>query len=140
MVGRLRLVIGECIVVRVIPLVVSSLSFLGLLADGGSGVAKKPPSLTSVTLIPQWWNVAVIPYLKKFQKHINRVTHHLRYADITFFQRKSATFVTSRNTDIDYIFIHNFWLIFFESLKVVLLNMVAILMMSTKLATVGLLK
>ena len=32
------------------------------------GGAKRPPSLKSVTHILQWWNLPVIPYLKKIQK------------------------------------------------------------------------
>ena len=45
-------------------------------------------------------------------------------------------------TDIDFTFIHKLKTIltFFESLKVVLINMVAILMMSAKLATLRLRK
>ena len=59
-----------------------------------------------------------------------------------FFHWKSANFVVSRNTDIDCILTHNFYFFFtfFESLKVVLKNMVAVLMMSGKLATLGLFK
>ena len=53
-----------------------------------------------------------------------------------FFQRKSATFVISRNTDVDCILVFNF-LTLFESLKVVLIKMFAILMMSAKLVTLG---
>ena len=52
------------------------------------------------------------------------------------FQRKSATFFVFRNTDVDCIIIH----IFFESLKIVLTKMVAILMMSAKSATISFLK
>ena len=58
-----------------------------------------------------------------------------------FFHRKSANFAISRNTDIDCILTQFQDLItFFDSLKIVLINMVTILMMSTKLATLGLLK
>ena len=39
----------------------------------------------------------------------------------------------SRNIDIDYILIHN--LTFFKSLNIVLLNMVEILLISPKIAT-----
>ena len=53
-------------------------------------------------------------------------------ADINIFKWKPAIFVISRNTGIGCLL--------FESLKVVLINMVAILMMSTKLATLGLLE
>ena len=39
---------------------------------------------------------------------MNHVTHPLTSADISIFYRKSANFVTSRNTDIDFILVHNF--------------------------------
>ena len=65
--------------------------------------------------------------------------HPLSSADISIFHKKPAIFVISRNTDIDCILIHNFYYLdFFESLKFVLKNMAAILMMSAKLATLGL--
>ena len=66
------------------------------------------------------------------------MAHPLSSADIRVFHWKSATFVTSRNTDIDCIASNSFN--FFESLKVVLINMVAILMMSLKSLTLDLLK
>ena len=52
------------------------------------------------------------------------------------------TFVISRNIHIDCNLIHNFLILLtlFESLKVVLRKMVAVLMMSAKLVTLGLLK
>ena len=58
-----------------------------------------------------------------------------------FFHWKLAILVISQSADIDCILIHNlYFLNFFEFLKVVLINMVAILMMSTKLVILGLLK
>ena len=71
---------------------------------------------------------------------MNYVAHSLRSADISIF----SPVVTSRNTDTDRFFIifknisNSFN--FFESLKVVLINMVEILIISAKLATLGLLK
>ena len=60
---------------------------------------------------------------------------------LTFSYRKSATFVTSRNTNIDCILTEFLILLtLFNSLKVVLINMVATLTMPAKLATLGLLK
>ena len=38
---------------------------------------------------------------------MNHVTQPQSSADISIFYRKSANFVTSRNTDIDGILIHN---------------------------------
>ena len=52
----------------------------------------------------------VKPYLKKIQKiYMNHMIHNLNFADIGIFHQKSANFATSRNTDLDCIFmIHNF--------------------------------
>ena len=44
----------------------------------------------------------VIPYLNIIQK-----IYKSRDVDISFFYQQSVTFVTSRNTDIDCILIHN---------------------------------
>ena len=46
--------------------------------------------------------------LRRSKKYINHVTHSLSTADTTIFYRKSADFAISRNTDIDYILVHNF--------------------------------
>ena len=54
---------------------------------------------------------------------------------LAFFHQKSANFGISRNGDIDCILTNNF-----ELLKVFVINMVAILIMSAKLATVGVIK
>ena len=55
-----------------------------------------------------------------------------------FFRQKSEGFVISRNTNINCIVKHFLILLtFFESLRVVLMNMVGILTMSAKLATPG---
>ena len=70
------------------------------------------------------------------------MTHPLGSADISIFYQKSTTFVLVRNTDKNCILMLKFYFfnIFFESLKVVLITMLAILMMSAKLATLGLIK
>ena len=55
-----------------------------------------------------------------------------------FFRQKSEAFVISRNTNINCIVKHFLILLTcFESLRVVLMNMVAILTMSAKLASPG---
>ena len=78
----------------------------------------------------------VISYLKKTQKNIKIMWHTpLILFTSTFFHRKSATLVISRNTDTDCILIHNFY--FF---KVLLINMVAILMISANLVSLSFLK
>ena len=59
----------------------------------------------------------------------------------TFFHWKSADFALPRNTDIDCIWTHNFYYLnVFESLTIFWINLVGILMMSAKLATVALVK
>ena len=51
----------------------------------------------------------VIPCLKKIQKNINHVTHSLSSADIrNEHHRKLATFIISRNTDVDCTLMPNF--------------------------------
>ena len=42
------------------------MGIFGAAHDGGG--QKGPPSLKSVKHILQWWNLAVIPHLKKIQK------------------------------------------------------------------------
>ena len=67
--------------------------------------------------------------------------HQLSSVDISIFQRKSATFVISRNIDKDLLLIKNFYyFLAVMILKVVLTNTVAILMISANLATLGPLK
>ena len=56
-----------------------------------------------------------------------------------FFHPISSIFVLSRNTDIDYILIHSL-ITFIESLKITLTNMIIVLKISAKLATLGPLK
>ena len=68
------------------------------------------------------------------------MTQPLNSADIRIFSPEINNFSTLRNTDIDCILVNNFSFNFFEPLKVVLINMVAILMMPVKLANLGLLK
>ena len=61
-----------------------------------------------------------------------------------FYNRKSANFATSRNTDINYKFdFHTQFLIlltFLEFLIIASVNVVTILMMSAKMVTPGFLK
>ena len=73
----------------------------------------------------------VIPYLRKIQKYINHVTHPLSSADISIFSPKISKFC--------YIKKYRYRLDF-ESLVIVLINMVTILIMSAKITTPSLLK
>ena len=52
----------------------------------------------------------VIPYPKRSNKYMNHVTFPLSSAEISIFHRKLANFAISRNTDIDCILTHNFYL------------------------------
>ena len=84
--------------------------------------------------------ITVIPYVKKIQKYMNHVTHHLSSAGISIFQRKSENFAMSRNTDMNCIltrnfFFFNFFFLFFKDC----FDKHGY-MMSAKMATLGLLK
>ena len=68
---------------------------IGLFGDGHTYPSMMKPS-------------TVIPYLKKSRKYINHMIQHLSSADIKIFTPESTTFVILRNTNIDYILIHNF--------------------------------
>ena len=71
---------------------------------------------------------------------MNHVTHPLSFADISIIYRKSTNVAISRNTDVvDCIFTRNFFF-FLSLLKVILIHIAAILMISAKMATLGLLK
>ena len=63
---------------------------------------------------------------------MDHVTHLLSSADISIYSLEISKFAISR--------IEVILLTFFESVKIVLLNMVIILMMAGKMATLGLLK
>ena len=76
---------------------------------GGGGGEKVPPSLKSVTHILQWWNLVVIPYLKKIQKMYE-----------------------SRDTPIESCWHQHFF-------DIVSIKIIIILMMSANLATLCLL-
>ena len=113
---------------------------MGLLGVA-QGWGKKPPSLKSVTNILQWWKLAVIPYLEKIQKIYKSRDTPLEFCDISIFHRKSSNFAISRNRyilhfDTQFIIL----LTSFQSLRIVLINMVIILMISAKMATIDLLE
>ena len=75
------------------------------------GPKKLHPSVKSVTLILQWWNLAQIYLAQRRSKNI-WITWHTSWVLLTpaFFHWKSANLAISRNTDIDCILIHNFYL------------------------------
>ena len=76
------------------------------------GGQKGPPSLKSVKLILQWSNLAQLYLTQRRSKKIyeSRDTPLEFCWHQHFFKRKSANFAISRNTDIDCILIHNFYL------------------------------
>ena len=112
--------------------------FLGLLMDRGP---KRSLLIKICHTYPTMMKLGtVIPYLKKIQKTHKSHDTPLESAD-SILHRKSADFSVSRNTDIDCILKQFLTLsTVFESLKIVLINMVTILMMSAKIATLGLLE
>ena len=108
-------------------------------AAHGWGGQKGPPLSKICRAYPTLTKLStVIPYLKKIHKILKSRDTPLEF--YWFFHRKSVTFSISRNTCIDCILMHKFWVFFnfFESSKVVSLYIVEFLMMSPKLATLGL--
>ena len=97
-----------------------------------------PKMLIYYTYVTMMKLMKVIPSLKKIQKYINHVRCSLSSADLSVFQK---LFVTSRNKDKKSILKHNFviLLIIIKFVKGPLFNVITILIMSPKLATLGLL-
>ena len=100
-------------------------------------------SLKSVTHTLQWWNIAKL-YLtkKKSKKYMNHVTHSLSSADISNVLPETNKFCYF-NKYMYRLHFHTKFLIlltFLESIKIFLIKKVSILMMSAKMATLGLLK
>ena len=107
---------------------------------GGQKAPPPPPSLLKIChSYPTMMTLGiVIPYLKKVQKNKFK-SLDTRCAEISIlFHQKSANFAISRNTDTDCILtlhcifhLHcrlHFALTSFESLKILLINMVTTLM------------
>ena len=108
---------------------------MGLLTDGGDKRSTLPKICHTYSKMMKLGTV--IPYLKKTQKYMNYVTHPLISDDIIIFHWKSVNFAI-KNYRCRLCFGPQFLILltFFESLKI----MVTILIMSAKLAALGLLK
>ena len=66
-------------------------AFSGLFTDGGG--SKKAPLPKICHTYPTMMKLGtVISYLKKIQKYMNHVTHHLRFADISIFSTDVSKF------------------------------------------------
>ena len=64
------------------------------------------------TNILKWWNLAQLYLTRRrsnTQNYVNRVTYSWFLLTLSFFHWKSANFAISRNTDIDWISVHNLW-------------------------------
>ena len=114
-----------------------------MLTDGGEG-QKDPPFPKICHTYPTMMKLGTVKsYLKKIQKiYQSRDTSYEFCWHQPFFYWKLANFAISRNTDIDWIFIHNsnsfdFSLVFNNCF---LISKVTIWMMSAKMATPVLLK
>ena len=71
----------------------------------GGGGGSKSPALISVTHILQWWNLAVLPWLKKIQKICESRDTPL---ELCWHQPSACFHRKSRNTNTDSILVHNF--------------------------------
>ena len=84
----------------------------------------------------------VIPYLKNSKNYMNHVTHPLSSVDISIFLTELGKFCYMKKYRCRFHLNTYFLtlLTFLESLRIVLKNVVKILMMSAKMATLGLLR
>ena len=104
------------------------------------GAAHPSLNLSHISYNDETWHSYTL--IKEYPEII-QITWHTSCVLLTsaFLHRKSATFVISRDTDIDCISICNSdSFSFFWVFKACLINKVAILIMSAKLALLGLLK
>ena len=100
----------------------------------GGGSKKTPIPKICHTYPAQMKLGTVIPYLKKIQKYKNHMTHRLSSSDIRFFSQENVKFCFTKKHRYKLHF-HTWVLIllnFFESLKIVLINMVTNSMMLAK--------
>ena len=66
---------------------------MGLLGAAHEWVDKKGPFLKAITYVLQWWNLVVIPYLKKIKKiYINHVIQPLSSVDNSIFSSEVNNF------------------------------------------------
>ena len=102
----------------------------------GGGGAKIPAYPTIMKF------ATVITYLRKIQKYINHVSHPLISADISIFSLEMSTFCYIKKYRYRLYFGTQllFLLKFCKSLRIGLINIVTILMMSAKMAALGLLR
>ena len=116
-------------------------AFSGLFRDGWGGAegGKKAPPL-HISHNDETWRSYTLP--KRFKKYINHVTRTLNSAEISIFSPEISNFFCIKKYRYRLHFNTEFLILLtvFESLTVVLIKVVAILMMPTKLATLGLLE
>ena len=112
------------------------MAFSGVLTDRR---LKRPPSLKPVTLILQWWTWHSYTLPTEDPKNIQSLSS----ADITIFSLEISNFCYIKTYKCRLHFNVQFLILllfFSEFLNVVFINMVAILMVSAKLDTLGHLK
>ena len=99
------------------------------------GEAKNTPFLKNCHIYPTMMKLdKVMPYLKQIQKYKNHKIHFFSTADITIYSAEITNFCYTKKYRYRLHFNSSFliFLTFFESLKIVLINMAAIPMMSAK--------
>ena len=119
----------------------SGWAFFGLLKDGWG--QKRPLSLKSVTHILQWWNLAQLYHTqRRSKKFMNHVRHPLNSAGISIFSSEIRKFcyIKKQRYRLHLSTYFLILLVFLKSLKICLINQVVILMMSSKMGTLDLLK
>ena len=69
---------------------------------------KKTPPKICHTYLTMMKLGTVMPNLKKIQKYMNHVTHHLSSADVSIFSPGINRFCYIANTVVDCVLLHNF--------------------------------
>ena len=100
---------------------------------------KRSPFLTSVTYILEWWNLAHFYLSYRRPKKKNHVTQSMRSANINIYlpEINNFCYIKKCRFRVHFKSLFAFILSLFESWNVVLINMVAMLTMWGKLATLG---
>ena len=122
----------------IFPLPYSGWVFLRLLTDGGG--PKRSPLPKIYHTYPRMIKIgAVILYLKKIQKKKDSRDTPLEFCWHQHFLLEISTlcYIKKYRFRLHFDALFQFLLSFFESLKIVLINMVIILMMSAKMAALG---
>ena len=106
------------------------------------GCVKKAPVPKICHTYPTIWNLAQLYFTsRKLEKYLKHVTYVLNSADIKIVYGNQQTLLYQEiQIQISFLYIFSNSFNFFGILNIILINIVIILIMSAKIATLGLLK